>query len=149
VHLEHPEPERAPRLAGEHRHDLVAPALEDVRRLEEDALADGRRRLRPLREGSGRGLDGAPRILPPTGGDLGDDVARVRVAILERRAALRIGERAPPSGSTNAPPTKSLVSMPVAVCVLIALLSSAAVRAGQAGAPSAPTHGYGERLALL
>ena len=55
------------------------------------ALPHGRRRLRPGRRGGGRGLDRAVSIGARGGGDLGDEVAVERVAILERAAALGVG----------------------------------------------------------
>ena len=77
VHLEHPEPERAARLAREEGDDLVLAALEHVGRLEEDALPRGRRASAPRPGTRRRGdLDRAARVLARSGRDLDDDLAR-------------------------------------------------------------------------
>ena len=94
VHLEHREAERGPRLAREQRDDLVVAALEHVGGLEEERLAGGRRRLRPARRGGGGGRDRAVGVRARPGGDLGDEVAVERIAVLERAATLGVAPRA-------------------------------------------------------
>ena len=86
VRLEHPEAERAARLAREERDDLVLSRLEDVGGPEEDALAHGRGRGRPLGEGGVRSLDGTGGVLAAAGCDVGDDLAGEGVERLERAA---------------------------------------------------------------
>jgi hypothetical protein len=83
AHLEHAEAEGAARLAGEPLDNLVTPALEDVGRLQEDRLAGRGRRLRPFGERRRRGLDGAAGVVAGSGRDVGDDVARERVGVVE------------------------------------------------------------------
>src|SRR5262249_44775600 len=90
AHLEHAEAEAATGLPREQSDDLVASRLEDVGGLQEDRLALRREALRPLREGRGCCLDRAPRVVARAGGDVGDDVAGERVAVLERRALRRV-----------------------------------------------------------
>ena len=90
AHLEHAEAEAAARLAREQRDDLLPPALEDVGRLQEDALPLGGRRLRPRRERRRGRLDRASRVLAPAGRNAGDDVAGERVEVVERRAAVGV-----------------------------------------------------------
>ena len=94
VHLEHPESEGAARLAREHRHDLVLPRFEHLGCLEEDPLARGGRRLRPLGERRCRRLDRPLRIAAAPGGDLGHELVRERVSVLEGAAALGLDEPA-------------------------------------------------------
>ena len=84
VRLEHPEAERAAGLAREQRHDLVLPRLQDVGGLEEDALPNGRGRLRPGRERGLSSLDGAGGVLASAGGHFGDNLAGEGVEGLER-----------------------------------------------------------------
>ena len=76
-HLEHAETEARPGLAGEPADDLVAPELEDVRRLEEDALPHGGGRLRPRRERRGRSVDRALGVGARTRRDAGDGLLPV------------------------------------------------------------------------
>ena len=81
-HLEHAEAEAAPGLAREPADDLVAPALEQVGRLEKDALTLGGGCLRPGGKG-GRGcVDRTPRVGAGPGGDTSDDVAGERIEVV-------------------------------------------------------------------
>ena len=94
VHLEHPEAEGAAGLPREHRHDLVLPRLENVGGPEEDSLAHGRRRVRPLGERGRRRLDRLPGIGTRGGGDFGDDLSTPRIAVLEGRSSFGLDELA-------------------------------------------------------
>jgi hypothetical protein len=82
-HLEHPEPERAPRLTGEQADDLLQPRLEHVGRPEKDPLPLRRHALRPGGERLGRGRNRTRRVRTGARGDERDDVARERVAVFE------------------------------------------------------------------
>jgi hypothetical protein len=61
--LEHAEAERAAGFGGEQADDFHLAALEDVRRLEEQALLGARRRLPPGVKGVRRGLHRSPGVL--------------------------------------------------------------------------------------
>src|SRR4029079_17027012 len=63
--------------------------------VEEEPLPYGRRRAGPLREGLGGRLDRPLRVRSARARDIRDDVAAPGVAVLERPAALGLGERAP------------------------------------------------------
>ena len=106
-----PKPKLAPRLAGEQRDDLRRARLEQVGGLEEDPLALGRRRLRPRRRTRPRPprSRGARRLRSPAG-DL-DTTSPVNGS--------RFSNVGRPPRSTHSPPTKSRVSMPASVWVLM------------------------------
>ena len=86
AHLEHAEAEGTARLAGEELDDLVAAALQDVGRAQEQRLARRRRRLRPRGECLRGGFDRPSGVVAPRRRNARDHVARVGVAVVERAA---------------------------------------------------------------
>ena len=89
VHLEHAEAEARAGLAGQQPDDLVHAALEDVGGPQEDALPHGRRRLRPLGERRGCGVDRRARVRGGAGGHARHDVAGERIDVVERATVRR------------------------------------------------------------
>ena len=89
AHLEHPEPETRAGLARQQADDLVEARLEDVGGLQEDALPLGGHALRPGGECRCCARHRALCVGARAGGDLGNDVARERVAVVERFPAAR------------------------------------------------------------
>ena len=91
VELEHREAERRPGLADQRVGDLVVALVQEVRSLEEDPLALGRRRRRPGRECRRGGLDRTPCIGRTGRRSPADRLAGERVEDVERRAVRRLG----------------------------------------------------------
>ena len=118
VHLEHAEAERGAGLAGEQVDDLVAPALEDVCRAEEDPLAHAGRRRGPRGERLRGGLDRASRVVSRAGGGAHDGLAGERVGHVEGGAVAR-GDPLPPTKLSD---SRRVVAVSVD-CVMVSLLS--------------------------